>query len=157
MDSSAKEKPDIESVRREMQKVIHRMDQSYGFYGSLFRSGSRQTFFSSQMARYTDLYSSTCLNLLYYPFSYMFMAPPMLLPHEATVAHQSESVSSGLSLHAQPASNDAASGAAVGGATNGHGTPPGGAEGFTADEINREVESDQNYAAAVQAKVGRKK
>lgn len=27
------------------------------------------------------------MNLMYYPFSYMFRAPPMLLPHESTVAH----------------------------------------------------------------------
>ena len=103
-----------------MQEVIHEMDMSYGLLGSLFRSGSRQTFFSSQVVRselfhvtlhiatkakfktsvyiliiglveiyifrYADLYSSTCLNLLYYPFSYMFRAPPILLPHESTVA-----------------------------------------------------------------------
>jgi len=86
MDSSVKEKPDISSVRQQMQGVIHEMEMSYGLFGSLFRSGSRQTFFSSQLQRYADLYASTCLNLLYYPFSYMFRAPPMLLPHESTVA-----------------------------------------------------------------------
>ena len=36
--------------------------------GSLFRSGSRQTHFSTQVARYADLYAATLLNLLYYPF-----------------------------------------------------------------------------------------
>lgn len=64
------------------------MDMSYGMMGSLFRSGSRQTFFSSQVVRYADLYAATHLNLLYYPFSYMFRAPAMLLPHESTVAHE---------------------------------------------------------------------
>lgn len=58
--------------------------------GSLFRSGSRQTFFSSQVVRYADLYAATFLNLEYYPFSYMFRAPAMLLPHESTVAHAHE-------------------------------------------------------------------
>jgi hypothetical protein len=38
--------------------------------------------------RYADLYAATILNLLYYPFSYMFRAPAMLLPHESTVAHE---------------------------------------------------------------------
>ncbi len=28
------------------------------------------------------------LNLLHYPFSYMFRAPAMLMPHESTVAHE---------------------------------------------------------------------
>lgn len=64
------------------------MDLSYGMMGSLFRSGSRQTFFSSQVVRYADLYAATLLNLIYYPFSYMFRAPAMLLPHESTVAHE---------------------------------------------------------------------
>lgn len=64
------------------------MDMAYGMIGSLFRSGSRQTFFSSQVVRYADLYAATFLNFIYYPFSYMFRAPAMLLPHESTVAHE---------------------------------------------------------------------
>ncbi|MGH0162045.1 UNVERIFIED_CONTAM: hypothetical protein FKN15_070482 [Acipenser sinensis] len=55
--------------------------------GSLLHSGSRQTLFSSQLMRYADLYASSCLNLLYYPFSYLFRAPPVLMPHESTVDH----------------------------------------------------------------------
>lgn len=88
LDSSAKEKPDISSVRTAIRDVTHKMDLSYGMMGSLFRSGSRQTFFSSQVSRYADLYATTILNLMYYPFSYMFRAPAMLLPHESTVAHE---------------------------------------------------------------------
>lgn len=34
------------------------------------------------------MYAATHLNLLYYPFSYMFRAPAMLLPHESTVGHE---------------------------------------------------------------------
>ena len=56
LDSSAKEKPDISAVRNAMQEVIHEMDMSYGLLGSLFRSGSRQTFFSSQVVRYFRQY-----------------------------------------------------------------------------------------------------
>lgn len=41
-----------------------------------------------QVVRYADLYAATFLNLIYYPFSYMFRAPAMLLPHESTVAHE---------------------------------------------------------------------
>lgn len=43
---------------------------------------------SLQVVRYADLYAATFLNLIYYPFSYMFRAPAMLLPHESTVAHE---------------------------------------------------------------------
>ena len=62
-----------------MREVTHEMDLAYGIMGSLFRSGSRQTFFSSQVVRYADIYAATVLNLLYYPFSYMFRAPAMLV------------------------------------------------------------------------------
>lgn len=88
LDSSTKEKPDISSLRSSIRDVTHRMDLAYGMMGSLFRSGSRQTFFSSQVVRYADLYAATFLNLIYYPFSYMFRAPAMLMPHESTVAHE---------------------------------------------------------------------
>lgn len=116
LDSSTNEKPDISKLRASIRDVTHRMDLAYGMMGSLFRSGSRQTFFSSQVSsplqfcsvlscsqkvkimklffficqvvRYADLYAATFLNMIYYPFSYMFRAPAMLLPHESTVAHE---------------------------------------------------------------------
>ncbi|KAG8238298.1 hypothetical protein J437_LFUL018315, partial [Ladona fulva] len=88
LDSSTLEKPDISKLRNSIRDVTHKMDLAYGMMGSLFRSGSRQTFFSSQVVRYADIYAATFLNLIYYPFSYMFRAPSMLMPHESTVAHE---------------------------------------------------------------------
>uniref|UniRef100_A0A1I8AAM7 Cytosolic purine 5'-nucleotidase n=1 Tax=Steinernema glaseri TaxID=37863 RepID=A0A1I8AAM7_9BILA len=87
-----------------IRKVTHEMDQAYGkigslfrsgsrttFFasqiGSLFRSGSRTTFFASQVERYADIYASSCYNLIYYPVFYFFRAPMMLMPHESTVDH----------------------------------------------------------------------
>lgn len=52
---------------------------SYGQMGSLLRSGAKQTLFASQLVRYADLYSSSCLNLLNFPSNYLFMAPPVLV------------------------------------------------------------------------------
>lgn len=91
LDSSAKEKPDISQVRTKIREVTHKMDLSYGMMGSLFRSGSRQTFFSSQVVRYADLYAATFLNLIYYPFSYMFRASSLLLAHEM-LSHDSTAI-----------------------------------------------------------------
>uniref|UniRef100_A0A8C2BA58 Cytosolic purine 5'-nucleotidase n=1 Tax=Cyprinus carpio TaxID=7962 RepID=A0A8C2BA58_CYPCA len=68
-------------------KVTHDMDMCYGMMGSLFRSGSRQTLFASQVMRYADLYAASFINLLYYPFSYMFRAAHVQMPHESTVEH----------------------------------------------------------------------
>lgn len=62
-----------------LQKVTHDMDMCYGMMGSLLRSGSRQTLFASQVMRYADLYAASFINLLYYPFSYLFRAAHVLV------------------------------------------------------------------------------
>lgn len=88
LDSSNMEKPDISNVQRAMMDTVHELDLSYGMLGSLFRSGSRLTFFSSQVQRFADIYAASVINLIHYPFTYMFRAPAMLLPHESTVSHE---------------------------------------------------------------------
>ncbi|MEQ2157942.1 Cytosolic purine 5'-nucleotidase, partial [Goodea atripinnis] len=86
LDSGSKDCPDIGTIQTRIKVLTYRMDMSYGQMGSLLRSGSTQTLFASQLIRYADLYSSTCINLLHYPFNYLFMAPPVLMPHEAASA-----------------------------------------------------------------------
>ena len=95
LDSSTKEKPDISKLRTAIRDVTHKMDLAYGMMGSLFRSGSRQTFFSSQVVRYADLYAATCNNLIYYPFSYMFRAPAMLVSIRAVTSQQTANQNAG--------------------------------------------------------------
>lgn len=85
LDSSSRENPDISQVKSQRRATIHELDVAYGALGSIFRAGSRQTHFASQILRYADLYACTFLNLFYYPFSYFFRAPSTLLPHESTV------------------------------------------------------------------------
>uniref|UniRef100_A0A8C2KZ26 5'-nucleotidase, cytosolic II, like 1 n=1 Tax=Cyprinus carpio TaxID=7962 RepID=A0A8C2KZ26_CYPCA len=70
--------------------VTYGMDLCYGKMGSLLRCGSTKTLFASQLLRYADIYSTCCLNLLNYPFSYLFRAPLVLLPHEAAVESQTK-------------------------------------------------------------------
>ena len=94
LDSKTMLQPDISGVTKSIREVTHSMEQCYGQLGSLFRSGSRQTFFASQAMRYADLYSASCVNLLYYPFSYLFRAPPQLMPHESTVEHEEKKMES---------------------------------------------------------------
>ncbi|XP_078668539.1 cytosolic purine 5'-nucleotidase-like isoform X3 [Branchiostoma floridae x Branchiostoma belcheri] len=87
LDSRHKEIPDISSLQKAIKEVTHEMDMSYGMMGSLFRSGSRQTYFANQVIRFADLYATSFINLMYYPFSYFFRAPHVLMPHESTVSH----------------------------------------------------------------------
>merc|ERR1712203_899870 len=83
-------RPNVEAIKGNIQETIHSMEMSYGTTGSLFRSGSRQTFFATQVTRYADIYAASVLNMLYYPTFYMFRAPAMLLPHESTVSHETQ-------------------------------------------------------------------
>lgn len=94
LDSGTTDKPDITELKNSIRDVTNTMETCYGQMGSLFRSGNRQTFFASQATRYADLYAASCVNLLHYPFSYLFRAPPQLMPHESTVEHTESSESS---------------------------------------------------------------
>ncbi|XP_035524001.1 5'-nucleotidase, cytosolic II, like 1 isoform X1 [Morone saxatilis] len=98
LDSGSQECPDIRAIQTRMKVLTYRMDMSYGQMGSLLRSGSRQTLFASQLMRYADLYSSTCINLLHYPFNYLFMAPPVLMPHEVASQNSADFCSSELTV-----------------------------------------------------------
>ncbi|XP_041815755.1 5'-nucleotidase, cytosolic II, like 1 [Chelmon rostratus] len=98
LDSGSPEGPDISTIQMRMKVLTYRMDMSYGQMGSLLRSGARQTLFASQLMRYADLYSSTCINLLHYPFNYLFMAPPVLMPHEAASQNSADFASSELTV-----------------------------------------------------------
>ncbi|XP_073509910.1 cytosolic purine 5'-nucleotidase-like isoform X1 [Phyllobates terribilis] len=89
IDSGSCEQTNISSIQKKIQKITQEMDLCYGKMGSLFRSGSRQTLFSSQLIRYADLYAASFLNLLYYSFSYVFRALPVLMPHESTMDYVS--------------------------------------------------------------------
>lgn len=85
LDSASCERPNIHCLQDQIRSVVHEMDMAFGTFGSLFRSGSRQTFFASQVTRYADLYASSFINLLNYPFCYFFRAPAVLMPHESTL------------------------------------------------------------------------
>eukprot|EP00090_Calanus_glacialis_P001957 TRINITY_DN1145_c0_g1_i1.p1 TRINITY_DN1145_c0_g1~~TRINITY_DN1145_c0_g1_i1.p1 ORF type:complete len:547 (-),score=134.64 TRINITY_DN1145_c0_g1_i1:149-1702(-) len=89
MDSGNMDRPNVAAIKSNIQATIHSMEMSYGTTGSLFRSGSRQTFFAAQVVRYADIYAASVLNLLYYPTCFMFRSSTMLLPHESTVAQGS--------------------------------------------------------------------
>ncbi|KAL3994760.1 5' nucleotidase family protein [Acanthocheilonema viteae] len=72
----------IQEGNAQIRERTQEMDKYYSKMGSLFRSGSRTTFFASQVERFADLYSSSCYNLIYYPLFYFFRASMTLMPHE---------------------------------------------------------------------------
>lgn len=66
-----------------MKKTVKELSKCYnGTFGSLFRSGSKNSFFAMQVMRYADMYTADYSSLLNYPLFYYFSAPPSPLPHE---------------------------------------------------------------------------
>jgi len=85
LDSNSTELPDISVLRKHIKQIITEVNKEYNVYfGSLFRSGSKSSFFAMQVQRYADLYTSDYLNLLHYPLFYQFTANSRPLPHETT-------------------------------------------------------------------------
>ncbi|XP_043106400.1 cytosolic purine 5'-nucleotidase-like [Puntigrus tetrazona] len=105
LDSGSQECPDISAIQKRIKMVTYGMDLCYGKMGSLLRCGSTKTLFASQLLRYADIYSTSCLNLLNYPFSYLFRAPLVLLPHEAAVESQTKEQIPELSEHVLKTTN----------------------------------------------------
>ncbi|CAF1542414.1 unnamed protein product, partial [Didymodactylos carnosus] len=84
-DMTSSQGPDVSKIRHKIQDCTHELDMNFGLLGSLFRTGSRQTHFASQVTRFADIYGGTVVNLVYYPFFYFFRAVSQLMPHESTV------------------------------------------------------------------------
>jgi 5'-nucleotidase len=83
LDSQSTEPPDLSHLRKHTREATAELDKSFNkSFGSLFRSGSKQSFFSMQVQRYADLYTADYTNLLNYPLFYTFYAPPFYLSHE---------------------------------------------------------------------------
>ncbi|XP_053500883.1 5'-nucleotidase, cytosolic II, like 1 isoform X1 [Ictalurus furcatus] len=80
---------DVNLIQSKVKMVTYGMELCYGKMGSLLRSGSTKTLFASQLLRYADLYAASCINLLYYPLSYLFRAPFVVRTEQNTMPHES--------------------------------------------------------------------
>ncbi|CEF70463.1 HAD-superfamily hydrolase, subfamily IG, 5'-nucleotidase and Purine 5'-nucleotidase family and HAD-like domain-containing protein [Strongyloides ratti] len=88
-DVTTKTKPNNKELLECLRRTTIDMESEYGVFGSLFRSGTSQTFFACQLERFADIYASSCINLIYYPSFYFFRSPMKLMSHEMTVHHGS--------------------------------------------------------------------
>lgn len=83
LDSSNVTPPDLTELRKHIKQTNEEVNKAYNkHFGSLFRSGSKPSFFAMQVQRYADLYTSEYTNLLNYPLFYEFTANAPLLPHD---------------------------------------------------------------------------
>jgi 5'-nucleotidase len=78
-------------IKQHIVDSTNALDEKFNkYFGSLFRSGTSESYFSNQVRRFADLYASDHLNLLSYPLYYYFSALPMLLPHEREAVHTTQ-------------------------------------------------------------------
>lgn len=89
MDSSTTNAPNAQELKLAIRKITEKLD--YGFnphFGSLFRSGSSESFFLYQCKRFADLYCSDLLHMLEYPLFYFFSARPQYISHERALMEE---------------------------------------------------------------------
>lgn len=83
LDSTDVQPPDLTVLRKHIKQTNEEVNKAYNeHFGSLFRSGSKPSFFAMQVQRYADLYTSEYTNLLNYPLFYEFTANSPQMPHE---------------------------------------------------------------------------
>jgi hypothetical protein len=71
-------------LRLRMRSTSDAIDSRFNkYFGSLFRSGAKKSFFAMQVQRYADLYTADCLNLANYPLFYPFRMNERPMPHES--------------------------------------------------------------------------
>eukprot|EP01080_Neovahlkampfia_damariscottae_P003084 gene3084-5254_t len=84
MDSTTQQEPvDLNLLREKIYQCQYDFDSFFNpYFGSVFRSGSKETYYSNQVMSYADLYTSDCLNFLEYPLFYYFTSHDKMYPHE---------------------------------------------------------------------------
>eukprot|EP01124_Arcella_intermedia_P033796 TRINITY_DN8214_c0_g1_i1.p1 TRINITY_DN8214_c0_g1~~TRINITY_DN8214_c0_g1_i1.p1 ORF type:complete len:475 (-),score=88.66 TRINITY_DN8214_c0_g1_i1:95-1519(-) len=76
-------------LKNRIREKTQLLDQNYNkYFGSIFRSGLHQSFFSMQVGRYADLYSNSVSSLFQYPKHHTFQPPFYYLPHESSLPEQ---------------------------------------------------------------------
>lgn len=87
-DADSETKPNTSEIQKHINFAIKEKDRAYNkYFGSLFSTGLKPSFFAMQVQRYADIYAPHYHNLLSYPSFYRFSAEPALLPHESII-HQ---------------------------------------------------------------------
>jgi 5'-nucleotidase len=84
MDSTRVKKPDgLGTLKSEMKKATAELDAKFNpYFGSLFRSGTSESKFSTEVTKYADLYAADHLHFLNYPLFYYFAPTQKSYPHE---------------------------------------------------------------------------
>eukprot|EP00092_Neocalanus_flemingeri_P002248 GFUD01002394.1.p1 GENE.GFUD01002394.1~~GFUD01002394.1.p1 ORF type:complete len:504 (+),score=173.37 GFUD01002394.1:133-1512(+) len=75
--------PQLEELKVRLWEAVNELNQDFGGSGSLFRSGSRLSYFGSQVMIWADVYTGSVNNLAGYGMEHRFVRQPVKLPHES--------------------------------------------------------------------------
>jgi len=72
----------IEDLKVRLWDAVNKLNRDFSATGSLFRSGNRLSYFGSQLAIWSDVYTGSVNNLAGYSLDHRFLTAPVRLPHE---------------------------------------------------------------------------
>jgi len=87
--------PDLGELKMRLWDTVNELNKGFGGLGSLFRSGSKLTYFGSQVMIWADLYTGTVNNLAGYDLEQRFVTDTVKLPHEREI--EEDFIRSGMS------------------------------------------------------------
>jgi hypothetical protein len=86
MDSSTKDAPNAKELKKQLKQSIVEFENQFNVhFGSVFRGGTSESYFSSLVVRYADIYCCDHLNFLNYPFFYFFRPLHKHFAHETSL------------------------------------------------------------------------
>jgi len=82
LESLLAENPKLDELKIRLWEAVNELNQDFSGSGSLFRSGSRLSYFGSQVMIWADVYTASVNNLAEYDVEHKFLMNTARLPHE---------------------------------------------------------------------------
>jgi len=82
LESLLADNPELGELKMRLWDAVNELNQDFGGSGSLFRSGSRLSYFGSQVMIWADVYTGSVNNLAGYDLEHRFVTNTVMLPHE---------------------------------------------------------------------------
>ena len=85
LESLLAENPKLDELKIRLWEAVNELNQDFSGSGSLFRSGSRLSYFGSQVMIWADVYTASVNNLAEYDVEHKFLMNTARLPHETGI------------------------------------------------------------------------
>ena len=85
LESLLAENPKLDELKVRLWEAVNELNKDFSGSGSLFRSGSRLSYFGSQVMIWADVYTASVNNLAGYDLEHKFLQNTVRLPHETGI------------------------------------------------------------------------